>query len=200
MVGNQIDNYFETTSMQPVDESFELVYSSGRVVGVVGTDIEVIADGVERAGSTLNNIRVIERQPRIGRERGLPQTSCEPDVRNTKLIQCRDSNCVDIGELPTAVNSDFRAPPVGEIYAQNIGRQAGTQPAFVPQCSSSLFRYPKWFVDVRMGDRLIAADVYPVRAFSTLVALGRKSGSLRAARAIASCVHPEWSSTLYFAP
>ena len=108
MVGHEVDEHFHALGMDAVDHRFEFFAALGRIVGVIGRDVEVVADGVRTAGHAFEQIGVVGRfaDVRIIGGRGLLEDTGDPDVGETHGLEFAEGGVIEVAELARTVLGD----------------------------------------------------------------------------------------------
>ncbi len=105
VVGNEVDEDPEPGRVDPSDEFAELLVAAGWIRGVVRTNVEDVADGVGRAGDSLEEIGVIGGQADMGMVSagGLAWDAEQPEVSDAEVAQGLQGERGQVIELAHAV-------------------------------------------------------------------------------------------------
>ena len=85
VIGDEVDDHFESRLVSSVEERFELLHSVGDADGEVRVDVIVVLDGVGRACFSFDHGGMVfaDSEGGVVRLCGVFDESCEPDVRES---------------------------------------------------------------------------------------------------------------------
>ena len=126
MVGHKVDDRFHALCVNAVDQRLEFLFALRRIVGVVGRNIEVIADGIRAAGAPLEQVGVIRRltHRRMVRGRGLLQHASQPKMREAHAFDLGKGRVVDVAEFSHAV---LFHRPAGSPRLVGVAEESGQE-------------------------------------------------------------------------
>jgi hypothetical protein len=105
VVGYEINKDAEVLLFGAGEESFEFVESLGRVDGVVGADVVVVANGVGATRDAFEEVGIVGGKLKGGvvASRGLAVDARDPDGIEAELLEGGESSVVEIGKFSTTV-------------------------------------------------------------------------------------------------
>jgi hypothetical protein len=126
VVGYEINKDAEVLLFGAGEESFEFVESLGRVDGVVGAYIVVVANGVGATRDAFEEVGIVGGKLKGGvvASGGLAIDARDPDRIETELLEGSESCVVEIGKFSTAVLFESA---IGNASGVGVAEEAGEE-------------------------------------------------------------------------
>jgi hypothetical protein len=126
VVGYEINKDAEVLLFGAGEESFEFVESLGRVDGVVGADIVVVANGVGATRDAFEEVGIVGGKLKGGvvASGGLAIDARDPDRIEAELLEGGESGVVEIGKFSTAVLFESA---IGDASGVGVAEEAGEE-------------------------------------------------------------------------
>jgi hypothetical protein len=126
VVGYEINKDAEVLLFGAGEESFEFVDSLGRVDGVVGAYIVVVANGVGATRDAFEEVGIVggEFKGGVVASSGLPVDARDPDGIETELLEGSESCVVEIGKFSTTVLFESA---IGNASGVGVAEEAGEE-------------------------------------------------------------------------
>ena len=124
MVGDEIHEDFQVVLFGAGEQRLKLFDALGGIHGVVGTNVEIIADRIWTAGDALQEVGVVGGKPegRVVAGGGLTEDAGHPNSVEAELFEGSQGPVVEIGKLAAAV---LLIRPVGDPVGVGVAKKAG---------------------------------------------------------------------------
>ena len=136
VVRHEVHDDFEPCLVDPVDHRAILIEAVRGIIGVVGTHVEIIPDGIGTPGKPLEKIGIIRGSADRGiiRCRRLPEDAGRPDMRKAHGLDCRERRLVQVAEFSATIFFDRAIGFPGLIRISKNTREELVDPDFFGRC------------------------------------------------------------------